>query len=992
MSRDQEPTVFTVAALEKINKPYLISSLARIKANEEALTASIVAIQKKLANVLVELKKGLAENAPIEIQTSSLNTGVLVLEGLDWAVPGVSLSDQQTSVAENKRDSKFYKLDSNTPVYSNKPGERLDEWLFVLNNSFDVLNINDDIQKLGLATTYVRGPVLQALIRFRKDDPNPNWVGFTKLLRDQYEPRNLDMKIRSQLRHIRQSDGFPRYLSKFQELTNQLPNMSQDDLYISFLDGLADSHKHEVMRNPNCKTLSDAIKIVSDYDFCMSTNSSGRKEVNLNSVNRVNKNFVPRKPFEKNIRSNNFKPNGNKFKYGNSSMFQRTSSQSSRSMPKDLTKVVCFNCKKLGHYANTCKVKKVNVASIIGNNNVDSLLTVSGSIDSITLSLALDSGATACVLSHRVAKKYKFKILKSDIKVKVADNEIVQVIGITEPVKIDVHGQTCMLEMYVLEHDDHDALLGLSWFLATGAGIFPSEGILRFKDEIVRLEYNNSHDSEVSETIYMSELAQDVDVEDIEGDTDWFMDGFHVMKPVEVLDDDQGKKFASLARFVKPHFANSFVDLGACGINRFRINTTIDQAIFLPAYRKSMKERDEIKCEISKMLEAKVIRPSNSAWSAPIILIPKKDGTKRMCVDYRKLNAITVTENWPLPVIRDILDRLNGSNWFTTLDLKSGYWQIEMSPDSIAKTAFSTPDGHYEFLRVPFGLKNAPSHFSRIMHQTLGAFNFVEIYLDDMTIHSKTFDEHVSHVRKVLDALRSSNLKINSEKCTWFAKDRRWVWTDIHEKAFDEMKSCLTEYPILRHPDMSKPFMLHTDASGYAIGAILSQKDGDDEYVCAYESRILKGAELHYGITEKECLAVVFGIKKFRVYLHGQHFEVITDHSALNWLMSIADPQSRLARWAIILQAYDFKITHKAGKAHTNVDALSRPVLPSILSTRVTNGPEAEISIKSLDPYEDEGLLYFLKYRKFLSGSSSKQIKRLEKLVDLFKLEDDTLF
>ena len=107
--------------------------------------------------------------------------------------------------------------------------------------------------------------------------------------------------------------------------------------------------------------------------------------------------------------------------------------------------------------------------------------------------------------------------------------------------------------------------------------------------------------------------------------------------------------------------------------------------------------------------------------------------------------------------------------------------------------------------------------------------------------------------------------------------------------------------------------MLHTDASGYAIGAILSQKDGDDEYVCAYESRILKGAELHYGITEKECLAVVFGIKKFRVYLHGQHFEVITDHSALNWLMSIADPQGRLARWAIILQAYDFKITHTYG-------------------------------------------------------------------------------
>ena len=125
--------------------------------------------------------------------------------------------------------------------------------------------------------------------------------------------------------------------------------------------------------------------------------------------------------------------------------------------------------------------------------------------------------------------------------------------------KIDVHGHTCTLEMYVLEHDDHDALLGLSWFMATGAGIFPGEGILRFNDEIVRLE-KYSQDSDYSETIFMSELTSDVDVEDIEGDTDWFMEGIHNMKPIEVLDDDQGKKFPKLVKYVKPHFANSFAD------------------------------------------------------------------------------------------------------------------------------------------------------------------------------------------------------------------------------------------------------------------------------------------------------------------------------------------------------------------------------------------------------------------------------------------------
>ncbi|CAF1138823.1 unnamed protein product [Brachionus calyciflorus] len=170
------------------------------------------------------------------------------------------------------------------------------------------------------------------------------------------------------------------------------------------------------------------------------------------------------------------------------------------------------------------------------------------------------------------------------------------------------------------------------------------------------------------------------------------------------------------------------------------------------------------------MLKARVIRPSKSAWSAPVIMIPKKDGTKRMCIDYRKLNAVTKQVNWPLPVINDIFDRLSGSKWFSALDLKSGYWQVKMSPDSIEKASFSTPDGHYEFLRLPFGLKNAPADFSRIMHQVLGNLNFVEIYLDDITVHSKTFDEHLSHLEIVFKKLREADLKINAEKCTWCAQ------------------------------------------------------------------------------------------------------------------------------------------------------------------------------------------------------------------------------
>ena len=135
--------------------------------------------------------------------------------------------------------------------------------------------------------------------------------------------------------------------------------------------------------------------------------------------------------------------------------------------------------------------------------------------------------------------------------------------------------------------------------------------------------------------------------------------------------------------------------------------------------------------------------------------------------------------------------------------------------------------------------------------------------------------------------------------------------------SFTTLKQKFNEGPILRSPDFSRPFIVFTDASGFAIGAILSQVDDKgDEYVCFYASRLLKGAELQYGITEKECLAVVWAVKQFRVYLHGSKFTIVTNHNALVWLMSIRNPTGRLARWSIYLQSYDYEIQHRKGFNH----------------------------------------------------------------------------
>lgn len=519
------------------------------------------------------------------------------------------------------------------------------------------------------------------------------------------------------------------------------------------------------------------------------------------------------------------------------------------------------------------------------------------------------------------------------------------------------------------------------------------------------------------------------------------------------------KKFDSVFKGYESIFAKDIKDLSVCKVGLHKIHTLDVPPIYIPPYRVSMKEREFLKEEVKNMLECGIIEESRSPWSSPVVLIPKKDNTKRFCVDYRKLNAVTITENWPVPRIHDILERLGGSEWFTTLDLASGYWQVQIEPKSREKTAFSTPDGHYQFKRLPFGLKNAPTEFNRIIHRILGHKTHVEVYFDDIIVHSKNFNDHLSHVKDTLSEIKAANLKLKGSKCRWFSKrtkvlghiiskgkiemdpekieplknrapsntvkqlqefleicnyyrkfvkgfakvagplndllkkDNPFIWGKEQEDSFKELKKLLISYPILQQPDFSRTFILHTDASGHALGAVLAQKDDEDnEYACAYASRTLKGAEMHYGITEKECLGVIWAVRQFRIYLYGTKFCIVTDHAALTWLMNINYPTGRLARWAIYLQAYDFDIIHRKGSNHGNADALSRPVLPGgIIKILVAKDEDAYLSAKSLDPFEDEGLLHYLRQKKHLPGTSVKQLRRVEKLAKHFKIEIDNL-
>lgn len=176
------------------------------------------------------------------------------------------------------------------------------------------------------------------------------------------------------------------------------------------------------------------------------------------------------------------------------------------------------------------------------------------------------------------------------------------------------------------------------------------------------------------------------------------------------------------------------------------------------------------------MLDKHIVRPSTSSWASPVVVVPKKDGGTRFCVDYRGLNAKTPLDAYPMPQIQDILESMHGASVFSTLDLKSGYWQLDMDHDSIHKTAFVTSSGFYEFQRLPFGLKNAATSFQRLMEHVLRDLKekCCMIYIDDVVIYSKDEQEHFKHIQQVFHCLSKADLTLNMKKCNFIQKSLKF--------------------------------------------------------------------------------------------------------------------------------------------------------------------------------------------------------------------------
>ncbi|GFX73186.1 retrovirus-related Pol polyprotein from transposon 17.6 [Trichonephila clavipes] len=373
--------------------------------------------------------------------------------------------------------------------------------------------------------------------------------------------------------------------------------------------------------------------------------------------------------------------------------------------------------------------------------------------------------------------------------------------------------------------------------------------------------------------------------------------------------------------------------------------------------KKNARESLKIKVDeqIEELLRLDLIEESDAEIAYPIVCVNKKDGTLRLCVDFRALNSESVSDDFLMEDAVELIHSIGRANIITTLDLLKGYWAIPMAEDSKNLTSFKTHRQQYRFKVMSFGLKNASATFQREMNKALSCYReFSRAYIDDIAIFSKNWEEHLLHLDTILTKLSELNFTVNLKKCAFGKKLKLNIWVILsvlvstnqipkrlqlsttyqclkRRRSFVAYLDCvitiaLVEAPSLYSPVPDKPYTIHSDASQIGIAACLSQKCGDKCYPIAYASQKLSKTQQSWSTIEREAFAIVWSLKKFEVWVFGTEIEFYTDHNPLPYLTKSAPQSARLQRWAFALQKFNVTIKHCPGVKMPHADALSRLV------------------------------------------------------------------
>ena len=622
------------------------------------------------------------------------------------------------------------------------------------------------------------------------------------------------------------------------------------------------------------------------------------------------------------------------------------------------------------------------------------------------LRILVDSGATGNFLSGSFLDQYKLPWQKKALadRVKIADGSILSSERLAY-LPFTIGSYKDKASFHILQAlNGFDAILGMDWLKRINPGVDWRSGVSRFEyghHQHILIPVHNSEAQRLASTMLIStmQLAKALKNEE---------DQVYLVTLKEVQEDTapvpeaaapqpefQEKMEALLKKY------ETVIPADPDFVPPFPPARSVDHGIEVlpgsappnrPVYRMNPTELEELKKQLAQLTEQGLIRPSTSPYGSPIIFVKKKNGELRLCVDYRALNNVTVKNKYPLPRIDDLLDRLHGAKVFSKIDLAAGYHQVRLKEEDIPKSAFRTRYGHFEYTVLAFGLCNAPATFMRMMNEILmeGLDDYCIVYLDDILIYSKSEEEHLLHVEKVLQKLTEHQLYVKKAKCEWGVKSTAflghicsaqgihmdpakvkanldwpeltnatdvlqfkglagfykrgikdfskiaaplstltgnvpWKWGSEEKEAFELLKKTVSEAPILAPPDFSRPFTLTCDASKYALGAVLSQGEGAEMRVVAFESRKLNPAEAKYEVHDKELLAIIHALVKWKHYLGGRDkFTIIIDSWATKFIQTKPTLTRLEQKWMETLQEFDCEIKHRPGAENVVADALSR--------------------------------------------------------------------
>ncbi|KAD5317690.1 hypothetical protein E3N88_17636 [Mikania micrantha] len=652
----------------------------------------------------------------------------------------------------------------------------------------------------------------------------------------------------------------------------------------------------------------------------------------------------------------------------------------------------CYECGKPGHMRRDCpQLKKAGGgaakgrAFVIGSGEAKddpNIVTGTFPLNNVYASILFDTGADRSFISSEFSKLLDITPTPLDYKytVELADGKLIETQHIFRGCVMVLADHELEIDLMPVTLGSFDVVVGMDWLSANQAEIVCNE-------KIVRVTLQNGEQI----SIQGERRGVPLNIMSCMKANKYLQKGYTAILALIAEQPKKERKIEDIAvvRDFPEIFPEDLPGLPPKRQVEFQIDLTPGAAPIAKApYRLAPTEMQELSNQLQELLDKGFIRPSFSPWGAPVLFVKKKDGSFRMCIDYRELNKVTIKNRYPLPRIDDLFDQLQGSSYYSKIDLRSGYHQLRIQENDIPKTAFRTRYGHYEFLVMPFGLTNAPAVFMDLMNRVYKPYldKFVIVFIDDILIYSKNQEEHAEHLRLVLELLKKEQLYAKFSKCDFWIREVQFLGHVVNERGIhvDPAKiEAIKNWEAPKTPTEVRQFLglagyyrrfiegfskiaqsltslTHKDKKfdwgdkqetafnllkqKLCTAPILSLPEGCEDFVVycdaskqglgcvlmqrekviAYASRQLKVHEKNYTTHDLELGAVVFALKIWRHYLYGTKCTIFTDHKSLQHIFDQKELNMRQRRWVELIGDYDCAIKYHPGKANVVADALSR--------------------------------------------------------------------